>query len=98
MPHPYARKEIEADISIDIAVEVLGEYQDGLPHGLCFMFYKYSNEFGPKPLSFYNTQDPYIDGEAFSFKGVGNFLEGVLNDGPALFIKGNGEICSFSWV
>lgn len=47
MVHPYAVKNWSMDRSLKIGVEVEGEYYNGLPHGLCFMWYKYNGELGP---------------------------------------------------
>ena len=68
-----------------------GEYKNGLPHGLCFMFFKYNGELGPAASRNKPSSDPYLDGSYYSFKGVGTFVDGVLTDGPAFFVDGDGD-------
>ena len=78
-------------------MEVQGEHLNGQPHGLCFLFYKYAGELGPEASTKFCT-DPYADGSVFTFKGVATFVRGVLSDGPAFFIQGNGHYLAYSYM
>ena len=77
-----------------IEVEVEGETFNGLPHGLCFIYFNYNGELHleewmrPKKIS---ETDPYLDGSDLSFRGFGVFNSGVLSDGPSFFIAGDGH-------
>ena len=97
--HPYAWKDASYDLSKLIEVEVEGELKNGVPHGQCLIFFTYNGELE----SYYKApssvpSSPYRDGQYFTFRGTGMFLEGVLSGGPALFIKGDGLAWSFSWM
>lgn len=100
MPHPYAIKSPEIDISKKIEVEVLGEHLNGLPSGICFIFFKYNSEFGGKKDNNSKSQsnDPYLDGSWYSFKGIGMFVNGILTDGPAFFVSGHGHYTGISFM
>jgi hypothetical protein len=98
MLHPYARR-YDGDISKMIEVEIEGEIKNGVPHGQCFLWFIYKGELrdGYKPPSPRNSpSSAYLDGQFFTFRGTGMFLEGILSGGPALFIDGLGWSRSFS--
>jgi hypothetical protein len=100
MLHPYADKHV-GDISKMIEVKVEGEIKNGVPHGLCFLWFIYKGELKPgykPPRNSASPCFPYLDGQYLTFRGTGMFLEGVLSGGPALFIAGNGWTRSFSWM
>ena len=62
MKHPYCIGD-EEKINKLVEVEVEGEFKDGIPHGLCQMFYIYSNEYNDivqtNPDRKYDN--PYLD-------------------------------------
>jgi hypothetical protein len=87
-----------------IEVEIEGEIKNGVPHGQCFIWFIYK---GGGQLRKYcykslypsdSLSSPYLDGQDLTFRGTGMFFEGVLTEGPALFINGNGCALSFSWM
>ena len=99
MLHPFAANRPGWNVTKKIEVDVQGEFLNGKPHGLCFLFFKYNGELGPKALSSSSkSSDPYLDGHAWSFKGVGMLVDGVLSDGPAFFVGGHGWSLSYSWM
>jgi hypothetical protein len=99
MLHPYAANRPDRDVTKEIEVDVQGEFLNGKPHGLCFLFFKYNGELGPKASSSSLwPSDPYLDGHVLSFKGVGVLVDGVVSDGPAFFVTGHGYSLSFSWM
>ena len=63
MLHPYAQNAFGNDVTKKIEVDVQGEFLNGKPHGLCFLFFKYNGELGPKASSSsWWPSDPYLDG------------------------------------
>lgn len=97
MFHPYGNKKSGINSKKKIEVEVHGEYFNDLPHGLCFMYYRHNIEL-QQPGDSSSPSDSYLDGNCLSFKGLGLFLNGVLTDGPAFFLKGCGGSLSCSWM
>ena len=73
MLHPYAYKTSSHDISKKIEVEVQGEYKNGVPNGLCYMWYVYKGELGFEASPNQKGSDPYLDGQVLTFKGIGTF-------------------------
>ena len=100
MLHPFAQNAFGwGDVTKKIEVDLQGEFLNGKPHGLCFLFFKYNGELGPKAFSFSSkSSDPYLDGCEWSFKGVGMFVDGLLSDGPAFFVGGDVSSLSSSWM
>ena len=98
MLHPYAMKKVGRDLTKKIEVEVHGEYRNGVPNGLCWMYYQYKGELGDAAYPVVNKSDPYLDGQRLTFKGIGMFVEGVLSQAPAFFVDGEGYSLSFSWM
>lgn len=79
--HPYDDEAYESGIKIKVLFE--GETFQGEPHGLGTISYN------PGRLGRRGLEDP-------SFKGVCNFRNGLLDNGPAYFILKNGRVLSFS--
>ena len=46
MFHPYAKSK--SNLTKKIEVEVQGEYKNGVPNGLCYMWYVYKGELVAK--------------------------------------------------
>jgi len=89
--HPYAQLERGFDLSEEIEVEVEGELKNGVPHGLCYLYFIYKGELEANydaPSSV--PSDPFLDEQHCTFRGTGVFVDGVLSGGPALFSLGNG--------
>ena len=93
--HPY---EIPFNPKM-IEVEIEGETFNGVPHGLCFIYFVYNGEFEDddevyeKPET--SSTDIYRDGSFYTFRGFGTFNQGVLSNGPSLFVNGNGVVRSY---
>ena len=89
--NPFNPKKIEVDIE--------GETFNGVPHGLCFIYFVYNGEFDKdykdykKPKT--SSTDIYRDGQWYTFRGFGTFNQGVLSNGPSLFVDGNGGVWSY---
>ena len=84
MKHPYCIGD-EEKINKLVEVEVEGEFKDGVPHGLCQMFYIYSNEYN----DIFPDDDPKLNAHYIynTFRGTGTFVNGQLQ-GPAVFFNG----------
>jgi hypothetical protein len=58
-----------------IEVELEGETFNGVPHGLCFIYFVYNGEFHEKDYKKPKTSstDIYRDGSFYTFRGFGTF-------------------------
>jgi hypothetical protein len=81
--HPYACYSDNRHLNQKIKVYFEGETLNGSPHGYCF-------------VRFVHEGDKVSD--IRSFKGVGLMLKGEFHRGPALFLAGDGQRFSFSFM
>lgn len=97
MAHPYAVPDEGINLQNMIEVKIEGETRNGAPHGLCFMLFTYAGELESNQMPAKKHGKPFQGRNHWlSFKGYGTFDSGVLSEGPALFLCGNGYSCSFS--